>query len=212
MNPFYHEYLYRSESVMRKLRDVPITVCGTGALGANIVESLVRQGCGKLRVIDRDRVEERNLSTQPYYRTDVGAYKAKILANTLYRALGIDMEAKTDTLTEANAHKLLSGTALVIDTFDNSVSRQAVKDYAIRTETPCLHVGLAAEYAEIVWNDIYRVPSAAQDDVCDYPLARNLVMLTVAVACEVIVAFVAANDRRSVTITLGDFAIRPFLL
>jgi hypothetical protein len=38
----------------------------------------------------------------------------------------------------------------------------------------------------IVWNPIYRVPSPANDDVCDYPLARNLVMLTVAVACEVI--------------------------
>ena len=31
-------------------------------------------------------MEERNLSTQPYYRSDIGAFKAKILANALYRA------------------------------------------------------------------------------------------------------------------------------
>ena len=37
----------------------------------------------------------------------------------------------------------------------------------------------------VIWNECYRVPSPSSDDVCDYPLARNLVMLTVAVACRV---------------------------
>ena len=45
---------------------------------------------------------------------------------------------------------------------------------------------LAADYAEIIWNDRYRVPSPSHDDVCDYPLARNLVTLAVSVACEVL--------------------------
>jgi molybdopterin/thiamine biosynthesis adenylyltransferase len=44
-----------------------VTVCGAGALGANITENLARSGAGSLVVIDRDRIEERNLSTQPYY-------------------------------------------------------------------------------------------------------------------------------------------------
>src|SRR5215210_4253538 len=93
---FFHEERYRSEAVMRRLRDLPVTVCGAGALGANIAESLVRTGFGRLKVIDRDRVEERNLSTQPYYRSDVGAFKAKILANMLYRAVGVMPEARTE--------------------------------------------------------------------------------------------------------------------
>jgi tRNA A37 threonylcarbamoyladenosine dehydratase len=59
-------------------------VCGAGALGANIAESLARSGFCQLRVIDR--IQDRNLSTQPYYRSDIGAFKAKILANNLYRA------------------------------------------------------------------------------------------------------------------------------
>jgi tRNA A37 threonylcarbamoyladenosine dehydratase len=54
-------------------------VYGAGALGANITKNLARSGAGSLVVIDRDRIEERNLSTQPYYKSDVGAYKAKIL-------------------------------------------------------------------------------------------------------------------------------------
>ena len=173
---------------MAQLKDFPVTVCGAGALGANITENLARSGFGKLRVIDRDRIEERNLSTQPYYKSDIGAYKANILTNTLYRALGVTVDARSKELTTANAPQLLRGTKLVIDTFDNSVARQAVKDYCKDAQLPCLHVGLASDYAEVIWNDIYRVPSPVNDDVCDYPLARNLIMLAVAVACEVAVA------------------------
>ncbi len=46
-------------------------------------------------------------------------------------------------------------------------------------------------------------------DVCDYPLARNLILLTVAVASEVLVRFVLTESRTDWTVTLGDFAIRP---
>lgn len=211
MSIFFHEQLHRTPEVMEKIRNLPVTVCGAGALGANITENLARSGFGQLRVIDRDRIEERNLSTQPYYRTDVGAFKAKILANTLYRSLGVKVDAQSKELTSANAGQLIGKTGLVIDTFDNSIGRGAVKDYCAGNNLPCLHVGLAADYAEVIWNESYRVPSATNDDVCDYPLARNLVMLTVAVACEVIVIFAGTGDRRSFTVTLGDFAVKPFV-
>jgi molybdopterin/thiamine biosynthesis adenylyltransferase len=212
MSIFFHEQLYRSAAVMSLIKNFPVTVCGAGALGANITESLARSGFGQLKVIDRDRIEERNLSTQPYYRSDIGAFKAKILANNLYRALGVSIDAHSKELTPANADRLLAASATVIDTFDNSVGRQAVKDYCASASLPCVHVGLAADYSEIIWNQHYRVPSAANDDVCDYPLARNLVILTVAVACEVIVTFAATKEQQNLTCTIGDFAVKPLIL
>ncbi|NEP86913.1 MAG: ThiF family adenylyltransferase [Okeania sp. SIO2C2] len=208
---FFHEQLYRSPEVMTKLKNLSITICGAGALGANITENLARSGFSKLRVIDCDRIEERNLSTQPYYRSDVGAFKVKILTNSLYRALGVKIDGKTQKLTEENAGKLLGKSELVIDTFDNSISRSAVKNYCADANISCLHVGLASEYSEIIWNENYRVPSPVNDDICDYPLARNLVMLTVAVACEVVVNFAATKQQDNFTVTLGDFAVRPLL-
>jgi hypothetical protein len=42
--------------------------------------------------MDCDRIEECNLSTQPYYRSDIRAFKAKILANNLYLAIGVQIE------------------------------------------------------------------------------------------------------------------------
>jgi molybdopterin-synthase adenylyltransferase len=210
MSIYYHEQLYRHPELMARVREMAVTVCGAGALGANITENLARSGFVRLKVIDRDRVEERNLSTQPYYRSDIGAFKAKILANSLFRALGATVDARVEELTASNAGKLLGGSDLVIDAFDNSAARQAVKDTCAGASLPCLHAGLAGDYGEIIWNECYRVPSPAQDDICDYPLARNLVMLTVAVACEVVVGFTATGERRSFTVTLGDFAVRPF--
>jgi molybdopterin-synthase adenylyltransferase len=207
---FYHELLHRTPEVMAAIRDLPVTVCGAGALGANLTETLARQGFARLSVIDRDRIEERNLSTQPYYKSDIGAFKAKILTNSLYRALGVAVTGKTEELTAANARKLLGRSGLVVDTFDNSIGRQAVMDACAAADLPCLHVGLAAGYAEVLWNEVYRVPSAVNDDICDYPLARNLVTLAVSVAAEVIVRFAATGESANYTVTLGDFAVRPF--
>ncbi|NEQ28942.1 MAG: ThiF family adenylyltransferase, partial [Microcoleus sp. SIO2G3] len=49
---------HRTVTVMAQLKDLPITVCGAGALRANITENLTRSGFSKLVVIDRDRIEE----------------------------------------------------------------------------------------------------------------------------------------------------------
>src|ERR1700742_3417181 len=124
---FYHEQLQRSAELMQRVKDLRVVVCGAGALGANLVENLARQGFATLRVLDRDRIEERNLSTQPYYAADIGAFKAKMLANNLYRALGVKIEARVEELHEANTARLVGNSELVIDTFDNSAARRAVK-------------------------------------------------------------------------------------
>ena len=211
MPSVFHERLYRSAKVMEQIHTFPITLCGAGAVGANLAENLARTGFAKLTVIDRDRIEERNLSTQPYYRSDIGAYKAMILANSLYRALGVKIQPEVVELTAKNADKLLKGSQLVIDGFDNSVARAIVTEHCRAAQWPCLHVGLAADYAEIIWNADYRVPSTGQDEVCDYPLARNLVLLTVALASEVVIEFVTTGVQRSLTVTLQDLVVRAFI-
>ncbi len=175
-----------------------------------MVESLARSGVRHLRVIDRDRVEERNLSTQPYQLDDVGGQKARVLAYSIYRAVGVEVSGEAVELTERNATRLLKGSDLVIDCFDNSPSRASVAAYCREHSMPCLHAGLADGYAEVLWNEIYRVPSEAADDICDYPLARNLVTLTVAIACETALESMITGVRRNWTATLRDLSILPF--
>src|SRR5207253_9606025 len=104
---------------------------------------------------------------------------------------------------------LLQESNLVIDTFDNSASRRLVQETCRVLRLPCLHVGLHADYGEVIWDEHYRVPQDVAGDVCDYPLARNLVLLVVALASEVILRFVLEDARQNWSATLRDFAARP---
>jgi molybdopterin/thiamine biosynthesis adenylyltransferase len=206
---FHHEQLYRGGDSLARLAAVRLTLCGAGALGSHLADNLVRQGFAALKVIDRDRVEEHNVSTQLYGESDVGAWKVDVLRNRLFRAAGVEIETVNKELGERNARGLLKDAGLVIDTFDNSASRRLVQEQSRALQLPCLHVGLFADYAEVVWDEVYRVPGDVAGDVCDYPLARNLVLLAVALASETLVRFVLAGERRNWSATLGDFAVRP---
>ncbi|HUG94403.1 MAG TPA: ThiF family adenylyltransferase [Planctomycetaceae bacterium] len=206
---YHHEELYRGAGAAEKLADVRVTLCGAGALGSNLADTLARQGFRHLRVIDRDRIEEHNVSTQLYGEGDVGAWKVDVLRNHLFRAAGVEIDALRQELSNRTARKLLKDSQLVIDTFDNSASRRLVQDHCRDRGLACLHAGLFADYGEVIWNDQYRVPSDVGPDVCDYPLARNLVLLTVAVTAETAVRFVLDGERQNWSITLRDFAIRP---
>jgi molybdopterin/thiamine biosynthesis adenylyltransferase len=206
---FHHEQLYRGADPFARLSAARLTLCGAGALGSHLADNLVRQGFTSLRVIDRDRVEEHNISTQLYGEADVGAWKAEVLRNRIFRAAGVEIESITKELHECNARALLKDAGLVLDTFDNSAARRLVQEHCRARGVPCLHVGLFADYAEIVWDEHYRVPADVLGDVCDYPLARNLVLLAVAVASETLVRFVLDGTRADWSVTLRDFAVRP---
>jgi len=206
---FHHEELYRGAEAAARLGTVQVTLCGAGALGSNLADNLVRQGFRRLKVIDRDRVEEHNVSTQIYDEADVGTWKVDILRNRLFRAVGVEIDMVKKELDERNARKLLKESDLVIDTFDNSASRLLVQNECRNQQLDCLHVGLFEDYCEVIWDEVYRVPQDVGQDVCNYPLARNLVLLAVAVASETTVRFVLDGQRENWSATLRDFAICP---
>jgi molybdopterin/thiamine biosynthesis adenylyltransferase len=204
---FHHEQLYRGGDIVAKLSQLRIVICGVGALGSNLADTLVRQGVTKLRLIDHDRVEQHNIGTQVYALSEIGQFKADALRKLLFRVAGVEAEAVRKELTAANAKSLLKDADLIIDAFDNSASRQLVQDFARSSKVATLHVGLFADFGQVAWDETYRVPKDVAGDVCDYPLARNLIVITTAVAAESIVAFAGAGQRKSWTITLRDLAI-----
>jgi molybdopterin/thiamine biosynthesis adenylyltransferase len=206
---FHHERLYRGPEALPRLAATRLVLCGAGALGSHLADNLARQGLGLWRVIDRDRVEEHNIGTQLYGESEVGAWKVEALRARLFRAASVEVDAVARELTERNAGTLLKGAGLVLETFDNAASRRQVQQACRRLALPCLHVGLFADYAEVVWDEAYRVPADVPGDVCDYPLARNLVLLAVAVASEAVVRFVLDGRRGDWSVTLRDFTVRP---
>jgi molybdopterin/thiamine biosynthesis adenylyltransferase len=205
---FHHEAIYRGADQVAKLGEARLTLCGAGALGSQLADNLTRQGFQQFRVIDRDRVEEHNVGTQLYGQSDVGAWKVEVLRQRLFRAAGIEIATERKELTAKNARTLLQDADLVVDTFDNSASRRLVQDQCRALSLPCLHVGLHTDYGEVIWDEAYRVPQDVGGDVCDYPLARNLVLLIVAVASEALLRYVLGGARQNWSATLRDFAVQ----
>lgn len=209
---FHHEEIYRGKDLVKKLQPHHLLVCGAGALGSNLIDSLARMGFPNLKVVDRDRVEAHNINTQVYGDMDVGALKADALKNRIFRHVSTEIEAISKELTASNARTLLKGATLVVDAFDNTASRQLVQDECRARKVPCLHAGLYEDYGEVVWDERYTVPGqVAGGDVCDYPLARNIALLVVVAAAEEILDFCLAEKprRQSWSITLKDLAVRP---
>jgi molybdopterin/thiamine biosynthesis adenylyltransferase len=176
-------------------------------LGSNLTAQLCRQGFKKLTVVDRDRVDERNIGTQVYSIDDIGALKAETLRNLIYRDVGEEVQAIAKEVNDKTVSKYLSDCDLLVDAFDNSISRRLLSEFSASKQVPCLHIGVNGGYGELRWNDSYIVPSDAGDDVCDYPLARNLVLLVTAVASEVLIRFIVEGVMENYSITLGDLSV-----
>lgn len=209
MSFFLHEQHYRDLAFAQGQQ---ITVCGCGALGANLAESLARMGFCNLVLIDRDRIEQHNLSTQPWTQQDIGAPKTRVLANLLYRAVAARCHAHQLELTPVNAANLLEGSALVIDAFDNLEGRRAVAEAASAANIPCLHIALSGsgDYGCGLWDERFTLrSSASQQDSCDYPLTRPLALLVANAAAETVAHFFATGERRSFELTLRDMRLNP---
>lgn len=209
---FLHETIYRD---LNPAADQLVTIGGAGALGANLAETLARMGLRRLRLIDRDRIEAHNLSTQPWTQQDVGVPKARVLANALYRAVGARVEAQHVELTPTNAAALLQGSAVVVDAFDNVPARQAITTAAAQSGSACLHIALggAGDYGCGLWDADYPLttgsPPPTGVDGCDYPLTRPLALLVAAAAAEVLVGYLLDGSRRGFEVTLRDLRMGP---
>jgi molybdopterin/thiamine biosynthesis adenylyltransferase len=206
---FHHEQLYRGASLLQRLEALRITICGAGALGSNLADTLARQGASRLRIIDHDRVEEHNIGTQIFGHADIGAFKVEALRKHLFRATGIEIDPVRKQLIDSNAHALLKDSDLILDCFDNTAARALIQSHARRANTPTLHVGLNTDYCEIIWDPNYRIPRDVPGDVCDYPLARNLVLLAVVIAAETILRFLDTGEQLDRSATLRDLTISP---
>jgi len=208
MKTLVHEEAYRGPELIEKLAAQPITLCGAGAIGSNLADNLVRQGFKNLIVIDMDRVDDHNRNTQIWTSRDVGQQKVMVLRNHLFNVMKINIDAIPKKLIDSNVKKLINPRSIVIDGFDNSESRKLLRDHCRDTDIECLHIGLGADCAEVTWNEIYRIPTGANGlDVCEYPLARNIALLSVIIGTESLIRFIDKGVKESYIISLRDLKI-----
>ncbi|MDQ5858357.1 MAG: ThiF family adenylyltransferase [Acidobacteriota bacterium] len=132
-----------------RIRRFSIAIVGVGAVGAAAAELAARAGVGTLSLIDRDVVEESNLSRQLLFdATDAErvAPKATAAAERLSEiAPGVAARGIVADLAPENVRELLSGHDLVLDGSDNFETRLLVSDAGRALELPTIYAACVGD-------------------------------------------------------------------
>ncbi|QQG38630.1 MAG: ThiF family adenylyltransferase [Candidatus Woesearchaeota archaeon] len=127
------------------IRKSTVAIVGLGALGSSSAELLTRAGIGKLKIIDRDVIEENNLQRQSLYtEEDIGKVKAETLKKHLkeinsevqVEAFVLDLDYKNVEILESN---------LVLDCSDNMDTRYLINEYCVKNNIKWIHASVIGD-------------------------------------------------------------------
>ncbi|MSO23003.1 MAG: thiazole biosynthesis adenylyltransferase ThiF [Acidobacteria bacterium] len=127
-----------------------VVVLGCGALGTVQAEALCRAGVGRLRIVDRDFVEESNLQRQTLF-TEEDARSVMPKAVAAQRRLGqinsdVEVEAFVADVNVKNIEGLVQGAICILDATDNFETRFLINDAAIKHRIPWVYGAAVGSY------------------------------------------------------------------
>jgi len=133
------------EDGQQKLASARVLLCGCGALGSVLANTLARAGVGFLRIVDRDFLELNNLQRQVLYDeadVEAGLPKAVAAGNKL-RAINsqIEVESVVADVDHTNILKLAEDVDLLLDGTDNFETRFLLNDAAHKLGLPWVYGG-----------------------------------------------------------------------
>ena len=146
-----------------------VVIVGAGALGSHVVQFLRNVDC-EITVIDFDRVERKNVSSQFHAKASVGKGKVAGLKQTMNFLFGKKIEVVPHKLSQDNVDNLLKEAHLVIDCLDNLEARTVVQEYCKESPTweaiPCLHSALAAggAFGRVVWSENFTIDAEPEGE------------------------------------------------
>ncbi len=138
------------EAGQRLLSKARALVCGCGALGSVIANTLARSGVGMLRIVDRDFVEINNLQRQVLFDEDDanGPFPKAVAAAEKLRKINsqIAIEPLVVDVNYANVRQLTDGIDIILDGTDNFETRMLLNDVTLERGIPWIYGGcLGAE-------------------------------------------------------------------
>jgi molybdopterin/thiamine biosynthesis adenylyltransferase len=176
-----------------------LVIVGVGALGSHLTQ-LIRNADAKIRIVDFDRVEQKNVQAQFHARNAVGKSKVQALGQLMQFLFGIKVETIPHKLTSDNADQVLGGCDLVIDCLDNAEARGIIQKYVRNNKVECLHGALAADgmFGRVVWDDNFTIDSEAEagQATCEGGEHLPFIGLTAALMAQSVKVFLDKGQKR----------------
>lgn len=140
------------EAGQKALLNSRVLLCGCGALGSVLAETLTRAGVGHLRIVDRDFVELSNLQRQVLYdEQDVAERLPKAIAAAVKLQRinsSIEVEPVVADISFENILKLAEGADLILDGTDNFEVRFLINDASLETGIPWIYTGCIGSHGQ----------------------------------------------------------------
>jgi molybdopterin/thiamine biosynthesis adenylyltransferase len=157
-----------TEGQQKLLRSSAVIV-GCGALGTAQASALVRAGVGRVRIVDRDFVEESNLQRQMLFdEADAAANLPKaVAAQRRLKLINSDVEVE-GVVADAESHNmesLVEGFEIILDGTDNFATRYLLNDTALKLQIPWVYGAVVGSYATTLTIAPGRTPCLA----CVFP-------------------------------------------
>jgi molybdopterin/thiamine biosynthesis adenylyltransferase len=191
------------KGVMNSTKEPLVCVIGVGALGSHLLQ-FIRNEKMNMRIVDHDRVEQKNVMSQFHSRPSVGKSKVVALQQTMDFLFKRNLQVVGHKLVENNIDVLLRDAALVVDCLDNATSRKLVQDYSRKHNLPCLHGALApgGAFGRVIWTEQFVIDSEVGAATCEDGDFLPFIALTAAYMARSVQIFL--RDKRKV-----GFSISP---
>jgi len=135
-----------------RICEAKVLLCGCGALGTVLADTLVRAGVGFLRIVDRDFVDLSNLQRQVLFdERDVVEHlpKAIVAANKLSRVNSqVTLEPHVADVEWRNVLEFTRGMDLILDGTDNFETRFLINDVSLETGIPWVYAGVVGSHGQ----------------------------------------------------------------
>ena len=181
-----------------------VVIVGAGALGSHVL-LLARNWKADLKIIDGDRVEQKNMQSQFHTKLGRGKNKAMGLKQAMQGFFGTRLYAVPHYLEKGNEDILLRDAALVIDCTDNAKARALIQNHCKAHQIPCLHGCLSADgtFSRVVWTEHFVFDHEGEEGEATCEDGENLPFHGLAGALIAQVAQVFLNDgvKRSFQLT-----------
>jgi adenylyltransferase/sulfurtransferase len=136
----------------RRLCAAKVLLCGCGALGTVLADTLVRAGVGLLRIVDRDFVDLTNLQRQVLFdEQDVAEHlpKAVVAAGKLARINSqVTLEPHVADVDWRNVRGFAQGVDMILDGTDNFETRFLINDVSLETGIPWVYAGVVGSHGQ----------------------------------------------------------------
>ena len=153
---YHRQILFHAigEAGQTRLGQSRVLLCGCGALGTVLAETLVRAGVGFIRLVDRDFVEITNLQRQVLFdEQDLAEQLPKSVAATRKLNLinsQVVIEPHVADVSSGNVLALARDVDLILDGTDNFETRFLLNDVALELGIPWIYGGCIGSHGQVL--------------------------------------------------------------